>query len=395
MAKDTFNLDDIFSSGKRDAKKQKQEAGREEHEIDTLFQQESLEDYNLQYIKKEQIEVNPENTRYHSSQAYIEELSESIYNTMLLNPLIVVPIYKPGTPNVNYRYMLISGEQRWRAICLKDEETYKSKFPKGIPARVLPANMPKDTLKAILIICNFEVRELTPYEKYQDVCYLIEYYKKKKEEGYVSSAFNEVMKRLNLTRQQLYRYVNISKLIPELEEKFKANELSMRDSAKFGTLSEESQRKIYELLMKKGEVDNEDFEAIKSIDLTHKQAEKQLSDKEEQLAAVKQDLAQLENKMENVTEENEKKALKKRIEEQRERLDTLHQEKQSLKEQSLEDVNSVIFTRKKLKKAFSKVQKACQEILEQESFLREDSEARSRGKDELFTTLEKVMALIK
>ena len=142
-------------------------------------------------------------------------------------------------------------------------------------------------------------------------------------------------------------------------------------------------------------MDNEDFEAIKSIDLTHKQAEKQLSDKEEQLAAVKQDLAQLENKMENVTEENEKKALKKRIEEQRTRLDTLHQEKQSLKEQSLEDVNSVIFTRKKLKKAFSKVQKACQEILEQESFLREDSEARSRGKDELFTTLEKVMALIK
>ena len=89
--------------------------------------------YNFQYIAKEKIQSNPKNEKY--TQDGIESLMESILVNGLRHNLSV--LYDADQD----KYRLISGERRYRAICMMNDKDYNTLFPMGIPCKIEKANI--------------------------------------------------------------------------------------------------------------------------------------------------------------------------------------------------------------------------------------------------------------
>lgn len=66
----------------------------------------------VQTLPIEQLEPNPDQPRKYFDPTKLEELTTSIKNHGLLQPIVVTPDGKPGGPRT---YLIIAGERRWRA----------------------------------------------------------------------------------------------------------------------------------------------------------------------------------------------------------------------------------------------------------------------------------------
>lgn len=101
----------------------------------------------FQYIDVDKIEPNPEQPRKRFQQNVLQELSETIKNVGVIEPIIV--------RKENDKYILISGERRWRATKLAGF--------KKIPAIV--KNVDEIKSAELSIIENIQREDLTPIDK--------------------------------------------------------------------------------------------------------------------------------------------------------------------------------------------------------------------------------------
>ncbi len=101
----------------------------------------------FQYIDVDRIEPNPEQPRKRFQQNELQELSETIKNVGVIEPIIV--------RKENEKYILISGERRWRATKLAGF--------KKIPAII--KNVDEIKSAELAIIENIQREDLTPIEE--------------------------------------------------------------------------------------------------------------------------------------------------------------------------------------------------------------------------------------
>ena len=165
-------------------------------------------EYNFQFIDKSKIKSNPKNEMY--TQEGIEALMESIKINGLRHNLSV--IY--DTDNDVYR--LVSGERRFRAICMMSDKEYKELFPSGIPCKVEKSNISDIDEEIMLISANHDVRETSMEVKRWEISRLKELYEAKKLKGEIKNINAEIAKQLNISERQARKYTTAEKLIPEL-----------------------------------------------------------------------------------------------------------------------------------------------------------------------------------
>jgi len=101
----------------------------------------------FQYIDVDRIEPNPEQPRKRFQQNELQELAETIKNVGVIEPIIV--------RKENEKYILISGERRWRATKLAGF--------KKIPAII--KNVDEIRSAELSIIENIQREDLTPIEE--------------------------------------------------------------------------------------------------------------------------------------------------------------------------------------------------------------------------------------
>jgi len=249
--------------------------------------------YIFKYLNKNDIVVNELNKRYsQDDQEKMEALKNSILSVGLIHNLVVAS-------DGNGKYRLISGERRYHAIMSMTEEEYSYAFPQGIPAKIESAAILAEDEEIELIEANLLIRdEKDTYGKYLDMKRLLELYDKKKEQGenkYTHAALASV---LSMTERQLSKYNRAAQMIPELEAFLKEGKINIKDAAKFGSLTEEAQALVAQVLSETGKVDDVKIKELQKRDQENRELKKQLE-------AAKQEIEK---------SELQKKAMESRIE---------------------------------------------------------------------------------
>lgn len=267
-------------------------------ENNTIKDMKARQNFNFQYIHRDKININPLNKRY--AQEDIEQLKESIISTGLLHNICLTKDEDPD------RFRLISGERRWRAICLFTEEEYKNHFPSGIPSHVMVFDNEADE-EIALIAANVEDRDESQEKKRDSILRLKELYELKREQGdtQYSNINKMIAEKTKMSARQVTKYTNTARLIPELQELFNKEAIKIDDASNFSMLSEESQRKILEIIQRDGGVNSENLKIIKKQEAEAKELQKTLSQKEEELKKKDSLIAELTKQVEKLELKNE------------------------------------------------------------------------------------------
>lgn len=269
--------------------------------------------YNFQYIPKENIISNPKNEKY--AQDGIESLRESITVNGLRHNLSV--LYDAEADN----YRLISGERRFHAICQMSDKEYNTLFPAGIPCKIEKSDITDIDEEIMLISANHDVRESSMEVKRWEVSRLKELYEAKKLSGEIKNINAEIAKQLNISERQARKYTTAENLIPELSALLNQNGIDLNQADKFGKLDEDAQQSILNILQKNGNIENSEFQSIKKLSeeraaqaKQYKEAldfaEKQISEKDKTVQALKEKLEQISQSSETRTKEDLEDELK-------------------------------------------------------------------------------------
>lgn len=269
--------------------------------------------YNFQYIPKENIISNPKNEKY--AQDGIESLRESITVNGLRHNLSV--LYDAEADN----YRLISGERRFHAICQMSDKEYNTLFPAGIPCKIEKSDITDIDEEIMLISANHDVRESSMEVKRWEVSRLKELYEAKKLSGEIKNINAEIAKQLNISERQARKYTTAENLIPELSALLNQNGIDLNQADKFGKLDEDAQQSILNILQKNGNIENAEFQSIKKLSeeraaqaKQYKEAldfaEKQISEKDKTVQALREKLEQISQSSETRTKEDLEDELK-------------------------------------------------------------------------------------
>lgn len=117
--------------------------------LDALLPQETEETEGLKTIPVDQIKPDPDQPRKRFDSEKLDELTRSIKNQGLIEPVIVRPEEEAD------RFVLVAGERRWRASCQAGKET--------IPAIV--RELTETEALSISLIENIQRANLTPVEE--------------------------------------------------------------------------------------------------------------------------------------------------------------------------------------------------------------------------------------
>lgn len=298
--------------------------------------------YNFQYIPKDKIRSNPKNEKY--SQDGIESLMESILINGLRHNLSV--LY--DTDQDIYR--LISGERRYRAICMMTDKDYNTLFPMGIPCKVEKATIDEIDEEIMLISANHDVRETSMEVKRWEVSRLKELYEAKKLSGEIKNINAEIAKQLNISERQARKYTTAEKLIPELSDLLNKNNIDLNQADKFGRLDEDAQYKILELVQKNGSVDNAEYQSIKKIS-------------EERAAEAKKYKTELDAAMKQI---QEKDSTVKFLEEKISKLEQTPSFNEKTKEELEEELKYITEAKNKAEKERAKLETNIEKIRQQQ-----------------------------
>ena len=255
---------------------------------DAINQIKATVSYDIKFIHKELIVPNKMNVRY--SQEDLEALRDSILDCGLLHNLVVILNDDKKT------YRLISGERRWHAISLMEEEDYDRLFPAGIPCKIQSGNMNAIDEEISLISANSEVRNRSVQDNLNDIARLLELYKMKAEQGLGGDVVGEISTRLGISERQVRKYINVEKLIPELMEALNQKQISFEDANRYALLGENEQLILFGFLQDNGEITDEDYETVKD----YKHQEEELRKKDEKIAQLEQMLQEASGVKANV-----------------------------------------------------------------------------------------------
>lgn len=257
--------------------------------------EEGKDKYKFKYLDKNDIIVNELNQRYsQDDEEKMETLKNSILSVGLIHNLVVAS-------DGNGKYRLISGERRYHAIMSMTEEEYAFAFPQGIPAKIESAAILSEDEEIELIEANLLVRdEKDTYGKYLDMKRLLELYDKKKAQGdnkYTHAALASVM---SMTERQLSKYNRAAQMIPELEAFLKEGKINIKDAAKFGSLTEEAQALVVQVLSETGKVDDGKIKELQKRDQENKELKKQLEAAKQEIEESEKLKKAMESKIESL-----------------------------------------------------------------------------------------------
>ena len=266
-------------------------------ENNTIKDMKAKQNFNFQYIHRDKIDTNPLNKRY--AQDDIEQLKESIISTGLLHNICLT------RDEDTDRYRLMSGERRWRAIDLLTEEEYKTHFPSGIPSHVMAFDSETDE-EIALIAANVEDRDEGQEKKRDSILRLKELYELKREQGdtQYKNINKMIAEKTKMSTRQVTKYTNTAKLIPELQELFNKEAIKIDDASNFAVLSEESQRKILEMIQRDGKVNHENIKTIKKQEAETKELQKSLFQKEDELKKKESLIEELTRQVQKLEQKN-------------------------------------------------------------------------------------------
>lgn len=159
-----------------------------------------LKDERFAEVDLEQIRANPFQPRTKFDDQTIEGLAQSIRESGVVQPVVVVP--------EEDHYKIIVGERRWRAA----QKAGLRKIP------VLIRNIPKDKQLEISLIENIHREELNPLEIAQAYQRLIE------EQKYTQQ---ELAEKVGMDRTSVTNYLRLLKLPREIQEHVSNEEISM------------------------------------------------------------------------------------------------------------------------------------------------------------------------
>lgn len=208
-------------------------------------------------IPYEDIIPNPKNR---NADKNIEELAESIMTFGLIH-------YPRVRETGDGKYMLTSGERRWRAIghIRKDHpELFRT-----VPCTFGDVSTDELDEEARLIIANRDAVDPTPDEDRKNIQRLSEIYNEKKARGddLPAGLVTTIANELQMTPRQIQKFVAINqKLIPELQTVFDEQGISINDASKIAQLDEIYQRDILELFQKKKSVSSGEIAYFKEED---------------------------------------------------------------------------------------------------------------------------------
>jgi len=156
---------------------------------------------NITRVPVEQIEVNPKQPRHDFDEKALNELAESIRLHDIIQPITVVRI----NPT---KYMLISGERRWRAskiAGLKDIPAYiRIADDQQMLELALLENLQREDLNAIEVALS--------YQRLMDECDMTQ---------------EQVAERMKKDRSTVTNYLRILKLPPDIQRSVRDGSLTM------------------------------------------------------------------------------------------------------------------------------------------------------------------------
>ncbi|MFQ5779151.1 MAG: ParB/RepB/Spo0J family partition protein [Nitrospiria bacterium] len=148
-----------------------------------------------------------------------EQLKDSIRELGIIEPIIVDP-----------KMRVICGHQRLRAA--------RALGLRSVPVVIRPVEK-EETQAMISIEENIRRRQLQPSEVARAVKKLVELKEKK-------NRVKEVAKEIGFSKSQVYRYRDLSHLIPEISSLLDGGKLTQRTAVQIAQLDEEIQRVLYE-----------------------------------------------------------------------------------------------------------------------------------------------------
>lgn len=187
----------------------------------------------IDYIKIDSIEPNPDNPRKNFDQEALEQLSQSIREVGILQPLVVVPI--SGTEPQKFR--LVCGERRWRAAQLAGMES--------VPV-VVEENLTQTQIAEIMLIENLQRKDLDPIEEARAYQTLLQGH------GYTQEGLGE---KLGVSQGHIANRLRLLELPDEVQENISREIISPshgRVLAGFKKLPERMLKKAAETIAEKG-----------------------------------------------------------------------------------------------------------------------------------------------
>jgi len=271
---------------------------------DTLTNNNIDTGYNLKFIPIEKIKPNKLNADF--SQEEIDTLRYSIEINGLFHALVVIPDYEKD------EYRLVSGERRYRALSSIDTDKRNALFPIGIPCKTESKKEEEDEIDEEIKLreANIQQRNYTPEEKTKHIRRLLELYQIKQERGEIKSAVKEIMKAYNINERMARRYVAANKMIPQLRNILDQGTISLSESEKFATFSEEAQHQIVNLINSNGKVEKTDLELLRKTEEANKQLEEDVLKVSKELANKNQMIEELTSQLTSLKEEISKDTVK-------------------------------------------------------------------------------------
>lgn len=337
------------------------------------------------HIERTHIIPNPLNARYSKPTKKIEDIKNSILANGLLHNLVIV---KNSATDFN-TYRLISGELRWSAISKMTEEEYREIFPDGIPCKIMPVTLTQEDELALLIEANFNTRELSVYERLQDIKDLKNIYNQKKETGEIKNVNQAIAETLGITERQIAKYLASSKLIPELLELLKNGDLNMNEAATYGVLSEESQKEILKRIEDKREVEAEYVAELRERDRLRSSNEEDIKKYQSEIEKKDKMIAFLENQLKQVEDDSVKEKYETLIQAEKEKKE---EAKKKVKEASgsTEKEAKNIVLRKKLEKNVASIEKQVDNIIKEQDIIKLEPDMMAK----LYEILDKLQSIM-
>lgn len=250
-------------------------------------------------IPYDDILPNPKNRNANRN---IEDLAESILSLGLIN-------YPRVVADGKGKYILTSGERRWRAIGLI-RKTHPELF-RTVPCTYGTADTDELDEEARLIVANSDVEDLSPEEYRKSIERLREIFEAKKARGdKLPAGINStIAKKLSITPRQVQKIVSINqKLIPELQAVFDKQGINISEASNISQLDPIFQNEIYELFVKKGDIEHGDISYYRAEDQKLRQ---ESAEQKEELDRLRAELAALKSSDKDVTEEAHMKQIQK------------------------------------------------------------------------------------
>lgn len=282
----------------------------------------------------------------------IKKLADNIMTFGVIHP----PRVKKGKDG---KYILTSGERRWRAIGLI-RETHPDLFP---TVQCTCADETTDDLdeEARLIIANNEVCEPTAEERRKSIQRLTEIYRAKKERGdnLPGSIASLIADDLSISSRQVYKMMAINdNLIPDAQKIYDNNRININEASQISQMDPIFQQEIVNKYETSGEINAGDIAYIKNADNKFRT---ESPEKKRQLDELRKAQSNLENNpSDDPAVREEIQSIKSSIEELTQIVKESAGNKQKKQDAKSEDGKHII-----LQNTIARIERAQEQIIKQ------------------------------